>query len=125
MQDYYAIGKTYTLTVDTLLMDIYGNKLQHSYVATFVPEPNFRVFYVTPSGNNVESDNYYPGPYSFKIKMKFNSAVTSDIVSAISFSPNLSGHWIVSGDNSADSTYLQFNNTEPLLFNTIYTVFVH
>lgn len=113
----YLANKTYTLTIDTTLIDIHGKRLKKPYVTSFTPEPEFRFKYWYPTGNDVE-----PGSFSH-IFLAFNSKIDSSIFSSFSITPNLEGYWTLNDNNYyPDSTQALFKLSNDADFNTTYTV---
>ncbi len=124
VQDKYLAGRTYTLTIDTTLADVHGNRLSKPYSISFVPEPSFRVYNVSPTGNTVEADSYYPSDYSSKISVMFNSKLDSSILNKFTITPPVPGNWSLSNNYYNDSTMVIFNQLIPFTYNTKYTVSV-
>jgi hypothetical protein len=119
----YLSGKTYTLTIDTSLVDIHGNRLTQPYVVSFTPEPKFRVYHAYPSLIDIDPNSFalnLTGP----INMSFNSVVDSSIYGKIAITPSIKGMWSLNNPSytSGDSTTLTFVTSDTLLCETEYVV---
>lgn len=114
----YLAGKTYTITVDTTLIDIHGYKLSQPYIFSFVPEPRFRMYYGYPN-----SDAVYPSE-SISLSITLNSSVDSTFFKKIQISPSIKGNWQFgsSGYNGIDSTVIYYPTKDTLLFDTKYSI---
>jgi hypothetical protein len=112
---YYEAGKTYTVSIDTTVADLYGNRLSKNYSFSFVPEPNFRVLSTSPANNDTMISSYN----GQSVVLYFNSTVSPAIFPLLTISPSLAGQWTVS---SYDSTMVIFQPKSMLPYNTSYTV---
>jgi hypothetical protein len=106
----YQIGRTYSVTLDTTIVDINGNHLQRPHTFSFKPEPSFRVAAVSPMPGSVDqaTDEY--------ITITFNSRVDSSILPSASLLPLPPGAWRV-GEYS-----LSFYPEGLLSTNTVYRI---
>jgi hypothetical protein len=115
----YLAAKTYILTIDTTLTDIHGYKLSKPQIVSFIPEPKFRVYSVSPLLDGVE-----PLSHS-QISLSFNSKVDKTIFSNISITPAIKGDWSM-GEYyySSDSLYIYYDLADTLAYNKKYTISV-
>ncbi|HUI31876.1 MAG TPA: Ig-like domain-containing protein [Candidatus Acidoferrales bacterium] len=111
----YAVGKTYTVTIDTSLEDINGNHLQTSYTFSFTPEPNFRVIYSFPAAGQTNV-NILNGQY---MEVMFNSPLQASALSQITITPTLKGKWSF---YNGDSTVASFSSIDAMKYNTAYSI---
>jgi hypothetical protein len=111
----YAVGKTYTVTIDTSIEDINGNHLQTPYAFSFTPEPKFRVITSYPA-NNQKNVNITSGAY---LELIFNSPLQANALSQIKITPALNGKWVY---YSSDSTTVYFSSIDTLKYNTTYSI---
>ncbi len=116
----YLANKIYTVTIDTTLTDIHGNRLGTQYSFSFTPEPQFRVYSGGPTHDRVSPESFGP------LSINFNSKLDSTIFSKIQISPSLKGKWRFDGYyySPADSSFVIFNTKDTLSFDTKYTVSV-
>ena len=121
----YLANKVYTVTVDTTLSDVHGNRLSSPYVFSYTPEPQFRVYSGNPSSQYYYTDGINPGSFS-PITIDLNSKVDATFFSQIQISPSINGTWVFNpySYNTSDSTTVYFTSTDTLLFDTKYTVTV-
>ncbi len=85
----YRIGSTYTVTIDSTVRDINGNRLSPNFALSFTPEPVFRVVLFTPKDGATDVP-----PFSYP-SLVFNSPVGNDLLSKIQISPSISGYWYI------------------------------
>lgn len=115
----YGAKKTYTVIVDTTLEDIHGYTLKQPYIFSFIPEPEFRVYYGIPTSEDVDPIN----PPT--IWVDFNSALNSSIFSKIEITPPIEGEWSLFDFYTIwDSTVAQYSSNDTLEYDTEYTVSV-
>lgn len=117
----YLVNKKYTFTVDTTFVDIHGLKLNKPYVFTYTPEPQFRVYSYFPTTSDVNP------LYGTSIKLDLNSSVDSFFLSNVQISPSIKGNWSYgynyNGNSKIyDSTYIFYNTSDTLLYDTKYTI---
>jgi hypothetical protein len=110
----YLANKEYTVTVDTILEDIHGYRLSEPYIFSFIPEPEFRVYYGYPTYDDVS-------PFWFNIYIDFNSQVDITIFDKLNISPPIEGEWLV---YSWDSTSAEYISDDTLMYDTEYTISV-
>lgn len=96
----YAVDRSYTVTLDTTLLDINGNQPVGNYSFSFVPEPEFRVLAVEPSAHATGVST------SPDITILFNSPVDTSIFRALSFTPAAGGYWVPPYDGHTVSYHL-------------------
>lgn len=111
----YHIGSSYTITIDTSLVDINGNHLQQQYHFSFTPEPYFRATYFYPADGSVNVSR------SLTIYVYFNSPVDSSIISSLHIDPPISGLWLL---RTYDSLSVVFQPTMYPTYGTRYTLSV-
>jgi hypothetical protein len=116
LEQRYWAAKTYTLTIDTTFIDVHGKKLSEPFTAVFVPEPKFRVYYVSPTEYNLDPSDV------LQIYLLFNSKIDETIFNSLSISPEISGNWTMYDTYYNDSVQVFFNTTEDPACNTEYTV---
>jgi len=78
IQTIYEVGKTYTVVIDTSLMDINGNHLARPYYLRYTPEPYFRITSTSPA----DGATIVPTKTT-NIQIYFNSKVDTSILSHI------------------------------------------
>jgi hypothetical protein len=110
----YSVGRRYTFTVDTTLLDANGNHLSVPFTFSFTPEPYFRVTTTYPSNDTISSQYE-----SFEIS--FNSYIDSKIFPSIHISPPFAGSWYIL---STDSTEALFSSTNSFLPSKAFTITV-
>ncbi len=111
----YHIGSSYTITIDTSLVDINGNHLQQQSHFSFTPEPYFRSTYLYPADGSMNvSRSVYP-------TVTFNSPVDTSIRSSLHISPAVSGVWQI---QSYDSMTAIFQFSTLFSYGTLYTISV-
>lgn len=111
----YAIGGSYTVTVDTSVTDINGNHMAHPFSFVFTPEPNFRVTTMNPDDG---ATGVFAGS---SISVTFNSHVDTSIQSYLHVTPSPEGKWRVS---EYDSSTVYFLYQGPLPYDSSFTVSV-
>jgi hypothetical protein len=84
----YEVGKTYTITIDTLVCDFNANHLAAPYSFSFTPEPFFRVRYTYPQTGDT---------LGFGLDIYFNSPIDSNILGYLSLTPAALGEWHFTG----------------------------
>jgi hypothetical protein len=84
---FFAIGRTYTVTLDTTLIDINGNRLGGNDRFSFVAEPGFRILSVQPPAN---ASGVSTNP---AIAVLFNGPVDTSIIHSLSLIPAAGGYW--------------------------------
>ncbi|MGA7160227.1 MAG: Ig-like domain-containing protein [Bacteroidota bacterium] len=85
---YYKVGQTYTITIDSLAEDIYGDYLGQTVAFSFTPEPYFRVTDTDPLNYDTAVSPIYP-----YITIRFNALIdTSTARSSFTLSPSVSGN---------------------------------
>jgi hypothetical protein len=118
----YRAYQSYTVTVDTTLTDVHGNRFSEPYIFTFTPEPNFRVYEGYPDYIGVGTQ------WFDNITINFNSSVDSTIFEKIQISPPIDGQWQLgyyySYHYPIDSTIVRHITRDTLLFDTEYTISV-
>ncbi len=97
----YELGKTYTVTIDTTIQDINGNRLSNPYSFSFTPEPSFRVTGSYPEDGSKDINMNYNGA-----SLYFNSPVSNAFLSSIHVTPTVPGTWTL---NTYDSLSASFN----------------
>lgn len=107
---HFAVGRTYTVTVDTTLTDFSGRTLQRPVPFSFTPEPWFRVLRLAPDGNLERID------VDSTVWLTFNSPVDSTILGALHVAPPVAGTW-----RRADPYSFMFRPAVQFAFNTRYT----
>lgn len=86
-----VIGRTYTVTIDSSVLDIHGYPLSKGYTFSFLPEPYFRVVNAGPIGLTSDGSST---PW-----LQFNGKVNSSILSSLSITPVISGAWHIGSDS--------------------------
>ncbi|MBL1214565.1 MAG: hypothetical protein HND52_14510 [Ignavibacteriae bacterium] len=114
-QTTYKAHKTYTVVVDSTLTDIHENKLNTPYEFSFTPEPDFRVYYSSPTYDQVSVQNFSP------IYLYFNSKIDASIFNHFTISPAINGEWSIH-EYYDDSTRIYFSSDVILNFDTEYTI---
>ncbi len=112
---FYEVGKTYTVTVDTTVADLYGNHLSTSFTFSFTPEPNFRVIASVPADGD---SNMTVGRYS-NIVLYLNSPLRTSDLSLVTLTPSVQGQW---GFSSSDAGTIYLTLSRNLAYNTVYTL---
>lgn len=110
----FAVGRRYTVTLDTTLLDINGNRFWGSYSFSFTPEPAFRILSVEPPSNQ---SGVSTNP---SISILFNSAVDTGIIRSLSFAPPAGGSWSVRSDGGG----VYYSLPSLLALNTTYFITV-
>jgi hypothetical protein len=109
----YKVGQKYTVTIHSSLEDINSNYLKTPYSFSFTPEPNFRIILFYPA------DDQKVGTSVQEIEVMFNSPVSPGSFSQIQITPGIAGPWTIS---PPDSIYAYLPISEPLKFNTVYSI---
>ncbi|HEV8539506.1 MAG TPA: Ig-like domain-containing protein [Bacteroidota bacterium] len=114
----YLANRVYTVTVDSTLTDVHGNKLGTRHVFSFLPEPKFRVYYAFPIGDELDPEN------TSGVTIRFNSKLDTTIFGKISISPPIGGTWwpLTYGYYYGDTSTAYFRIADTLLYDTKYTV---
>ncbi|MGA9406155.1 MAG: Ig-like domain-containing protein, partial [Bacteroidota bacterium] len=87
-ESYYKVGQAYTISIDSLVHDVYGDYLGQTLTFTFTPEPYFRVTDTYPFNNDTAISRL--NPY---ITIRFNSMIdTTSAQSSFSISPSVGGN---------------------------------
>lgn len=111
----YRVGRTYTITLDSTIEDINGNRLGRPFSFSFTPEPYFRVVGFRPRDRSTDVDaELYPVIF-------FNSSVDQSINSSIQFAPAIYAGWQLS---YYDSTIVTTAAPVLLKHSTAYTLTV-
>ena len=85
---YFKVGQAYTITIDSLVHDIYGDYFGSAGSFSFTPEPYFRVTDTYPLNNDTAISPIYP-----YITLRFNSVIdTSTARSSFVLSPAVVGN---------------------------------
>ena len=118
----YLANKTYTVTVDSTLIDIDGYKLSTPYIFSFVPEPRFRVYSESPGYDNLSTISSSP------LSLNLNSDVDSSFFGKIQIVPPIRGKWQYNPTSyflpTVDSSVVYFVYQDTLLYDTKYTISV-
>lgn len=109
----YRIGQLYTLTIDSTLEDINGNRFSGAFNLTFEPEPAFRVTSMIPLNGSKDVDRFTT------MTLAFNNKVNAAIFSSLQVTPSTPGVWRIA---QYDSHYVSYYPTSPLGYNTLYTM---
>jgi Bacterial Ig-like domain len=120
----YLTNTVYTVTVDTTLFDVDGNRLSSPYVFSYTPEPQFRVYSGSPSSNDYP-DGINPGSVG-NFTVDLNSKIDTTFFSNIQIFPSIRGEWVINPpwNYTTDSTRGYFIFTDTLQFDTKYTISV-
>jgi len=117
---YYRVGTTYTVTVDSTIHDINGNRIERPYSFSFQPEPYFRLLdhfllraQSLPQGDSVDA---LVQPW-----LKFNGPVEPRMFGSIQLTPAPNGKWTY---QTADSLTIQFVPDSGLRMSTSYSITV-
>lgn len=112
----YKAGKTYKITIDTLLEDIHGRSLDKPFSFTILPEPYFRGFEGHPMGDLIPVFQEY-------ILLAFNSKVSEEIFDKITIDPAIKGKWEYRDFGGVpDSVHIWFRINDTLQHETTYNV---
>lgn len=109
----YQVGRTYTVIVDTTLVDYTGRHLRHPVRFSYTPEPWFRVRHIRTlpdAGAGILDPDA-------QIEVQFNSDVDSTIVSSLRLAPPVRGTWVTPG-----SGYARFLPAESFALGRAYTL---
>ena len=110
---YYRVDRIYTITVDSTIHDINGNRLENGYTFSFRPEPYFRILDHFLSRDSVIA---LVDPW-----LRFNGPVDSQMFSSIEIVPRPVGTWLYETD---DSLTVQFQPDSGFRMGTTYTLAV-
>lgn len=112
----YKAGKSYTITIDTLLEDIHGRSLDKPFSFTFLPEPYFMGFGGYPASDQISVFQQY-------ILLSFNSKVSEEIFNKLIIDPAIKGKWeFRSPGGVPDSMNIWFRINDTLLHEKNYNV---
>ncbi|MFZ4619162.1 MAG: Ig-like domain-containing protein [Bacteroidota bacterium] len=106
----FRIGRTYTVTVSSLVQDIHNQYLSKDYQFSFSMGNSFNVISALPKDSL--SSSYH------EVRLKFNSQVDTNIISKLSITPAVSGNWYLENNGMMVVFYNNANYAE----NTVYTV---
>jgi len=111
---WWKVSESYTLTVDSLALDINNNRLQQRYSMTFQPEPYFRLLSIDPpSGSSAVPLDASSG----YIRLVFNSEVDNTMPAKVHISPPIGGEW-----HLEDPTIMFFQLFQLLELSKTYTL---
>ena len=114
-RSHYRVGRSYTIRMDTAIVDINGNHLRQPFSFSFVPEPYFRVVEMYPEDGEQDVSP------SAGITVDFNTTVDASVLNFIELTPPLPGRWRQFG---GDSTSASFETGIPMEFGSTHQVSV-
>ena len=115
----YEVGKTYTITVDSTIEDINGNRLSNPHSFSFTPEPSFRV-----TGSYPEDGSKEINMYNSNASLYFNAPVPKAFLSSIHVTPAVAGSWNLNTYDSLSASFYTANQATKWDFDKTYSITV-
>lgn len=114
---WYEIGRSYEVLVDTTVRSVEGLPLESPYRFSFLPEPSLRVSRFTPEGGAAAE------PFPVSPSVQFNGVVTAGALEKIRLAPAAPGTWVNVSFGDLPSFFI-FTGTTEIRSGTMYTITV-
>lgn len=114
---WYEIGRSYEVLVDTTVRSVEGLPLEAPYRFSFLPEPSLRVSGFTPAGGTAAE------PFPVSPSVQFNGVVTAGAADHIRLAPSAAGTWVNVSSGDLPSLFI-FTGATEIRSGTMYTIVV-